>query len=391
MSHVTTLGALRDAGQLEFGDGYRTRRDQLAPEGYRILRAADVNQGRIDLQGEDFVSPEFSKAIGAKWARSGDVILTTKGTVGRVAQVQSLGEPVVYSPQLCYFRTANGAPLCATFLKAWFSGPEFVSQASFLMHNTDMAPYISLRDVAGLWITLPPVAQQEAIAEVLGALDDKIAANSGVVRGCDELALARFAAMTRHTAVPLSKTARFVNGRNFTKDASGTGRVVIRIAELNSGIGGSTVRNEVSAVPDNVANPGDILFAWSGSLTVRRWAMDEGLVNQHIFKVIPQGQYPKWLVHQLLLDKLADYRSIAADKATTMGHIQRRHLDQLVHVPGLREIERWSPLMDGLWERALAAELESRTLAALRDTLLPQLMSGKLRVRDAERQVEEAL
>lgn len=54
----------------------------------------------------------------------------------------------------------------------------------------------------------------------------------------------------------------------------------------------------------------------------------------------------------------------------------------------MQAIERAHPLMDSLWQAALSTEQESLRLQELRDTLLPQLMSGRLRVKDAEKQVE---
>jgi len=241
-------------------------------------------------------------------------------------------------------------------------------------------------------IDLPDIRVQRAIAEVLGALDDKIAANNRVVTAADDLARIQYKhALGDGASVPLSSLARFVNGRAYTKNATGTGRMVVRIAELNSGVGGSTVYNDIEVPDDNLARPGDLLFAWSGSLTAARWYRPEAIVNQHIFKVIPQGDVPMWLVNQAVHAKLEEFRAIAADKATTMGHIQRRHLDEPVVVPSSEEVARLSPLMTGLWSSALSAEMENERLAATRDELLPLLMSGKVTVKDAERTVSEAV
>ena len=182
-----------------------------------------------------------------------------------------------------------------------------------------------------------------------------------------------------------------MNGRNFTKDASGDGRVVVRIAELTSGIGGSTVRNDVDAPEENIAYPGDILFAWSGSLTLHRWVHPEALVNQHIFKVIPIDGVPGWLVYQALDSVMPAFKAIAADKATTMGHIQRRHLDIEVGIPSVDDWTAMSRVMRPLWDSTLTLARESRALAQLRDTLLPALMDGTLRVKDAITRVEEVL
>ena len=388
---MTTLGDLAREEVLEFSDGYRTKRNEHATVGFRILRAGDVRDGRIHLDGPDFVDVDYAQAIGSKVAREGDVVLTTKGTVGRAGLVAALTENVVYSPQVCYFRSRRPDVIDLRFLHHWLSSPEFTDQAGYLKSSTDMAPYISLRDLASTRIELPPLPTQRAIAEVLGALDDKIAANRSVADACDELRRVRYVALLGEDSRPLSELARFVNGRAYTKNATGAGRVVIRIAELNSGIGGSTVYNELDVPDDNLARPGDLLFAWSGSLTAARWYRAEAIVNQHIFKVIPNHPWPTWLVACAVDKKLADFKAIAADKATTMGHIQRRHLDEPVGVPDRTAIVANDDAMTALWGRALAAEIESLHLAEIRDTLLPHLMSGRITVRDAEKQVEEVL
>lgn len=254
-------------------------------------------------------------------------------------------------------------------------------------------PMLNRNYIAQVPVLVPPLPEQQAIAEVLGALDDKIAANTELGTTAEELSQTLFQSMLSKNShpEPLSRTAQFINGKAFTKNASGTGRVVIRIAELNSGIGNSTVYNDIEVEEKHLAIPGSILFAWSGSLTLHRWFKSEGIVNQHIFKVVPEAGYPNWLVFELLHRKLGEFKSIAADKATTMGHIQRKHLDEVVLVPSSEAINQNSPLMEALWQQSLNAAVENETLAATRDALLPQLMSGKLRVKDAEELVSNAV
>lgn len=386
-----TIAELSQLGVLAYGDGYRTKRSEHGRPGYRILRVADVLNGTVQLRGEDYVRHEFKRGIGQKVSQPGDILVTTKGTVGRVAIYPQDAEPVVYSPQLCYFRVAEPAVIDPRLLAYWFKSSEFTMQAAHRANNTDMAAYINLRDIASLSLNLPSIREQRAIAEVLGALDGKIAANSYVVAKVEELARAQFRALPHEVEVPLSSLARFVNGKAFTKDATGTGRVVVRIAELNSGIGSSTVYNDIEVADDHLVRPGDLLFAWSGSLTVARWYRPEAIVNQHIFKVIPNDGFPMWLVNQAVRAKLDEFKAIAADKATTMGHIQRRHLDEPVAIPAADDVRRIDGLMAGLWESALAAEVESLKLTQARDELLPLLMSGKVSIRDAERVASEVV
>jgi type I restriction enzyme S subunit len=245
-------------------------------------------------------------------------------------------------------------------------------------------------------IPLPPITEQQAIVAVLKALDDKITVNERIAHECDQLRGLRLKCWIESNRAltekrPLSSVAEFMNGRAFTKGATGAGRMVVRIADINSGPSGSTVFNDIEVPDVHLARPGDVLFAWSGSLIVTRWFRTEAIVNQHIFKVIPRDGLPVWLTFELIQMKLAAFRAIAAGKATTMGHIQRHHLDEPVTVPVWHYLTTLDAELRPLWERALAAEQESLKLAELRDALLPKLMSGEIQVRDAEQAVEEAM
>lgn len=276
----------------------------------------------------------------------------------------------------------------------------------------------------------PPLNEQHAIARILRALHDKIALNrrmnltlEAIVQalfqswfidfgpvttkregrkpvGMDDATAALFPAHFQETgmgSIPdgwkkgnTADIARYVNGKNFTKNASGTGRMVIRIAELNSGPATSTIYNDVKANPDNLAFPDDLLFSWSGSLDVYRWHRDAALVNQHIFKVVCE-KYPQWFVHCHLQDAMTFFQGIAADKATTMGHIKREHLSQFdVALPPAALINAANRIIKPIYDRIHRNERQILSLAALRDTLLPQLLSGALRVGQAEKIIGEA-
>ncbi|MCY0903823.1 hypothetical protein [Arthrobacter sp. H14-L1] len=186
----------------------------------------------------------------------------------------------------------------------------------------------------------PLLPEQRAIAEVLEALDDKIAANTKLAATAENLSQTVFQTMLEDTTeVPLSDTADFVNGRAFTKNASGTGRVVIRIAELNSGIGGSTVYNDIDVADENLARPGRLVvrvvrFSHSASMVSMASMASTNRHNRPAyFQGNAQRGTPCLLVNELLRVKLDGFKAVAADKATTMGPIQRRHLDEAVALP----------------------------------------------------------
>lgn len=337
-----------------------------------------------------YLPADFAERFPRSIARSGDLVFTCWGTVGQVGHI---GESSTHSEYLI-----SNKQMKAT-LDSNIVDPVYVyyylSQPSMVAYIRDQAigssvPGFNLGQMKELEIEIPPRAVQAGIALVLGALDDKIASNGVVVASAESLRRTAWGRAARESRLaPLASFAQFVNGGAYTKGATGSGRVVIRIAELNSGIGASTVYNDLDVPDRQVAHAGDLLMSWSGSLTAVRWYREDGIVNQHIFKVIPRDSLPVWAVACAVETKLDEFREIAAGKATTMGHIKRADLDSPVAWPEISD--RLNDAGQALWDRALMAEQENLRLAATRDELLPLLMSGKITVKDAEKTVEEVV
>ncbi len=420
---------LIDQKLLAIGDGYRAKNSELDKTGIPFARAGNINGG-FNFDETDLFPKSDLRKVGEKISRPGDVVFTSKGTVGRFAFVREATPIFVYSPQLCYWRSLAPDMIDPRYLFYWMQGGEFWLQADGVKGQTDMADYVSLGDQRRMFITLPSPNEQRAIASILGTLDDKIELNRRMNRTLEDIAQAIFkswfvdfdpviAKREDHKPVGMDDTtaalfpahfqetdmgpipagwkegstadiARYVNGKNFTKNASGTGRMVIRIAELNSGPAGSTIYNDVKANQDNVAFPNNLLFSWSGSLDVYRWHRDAALVNQHIFKVVCE-KYPQWFVYYHLQDAMTFFQGIAADKATTMGHIKREHLSQFdVALPPAELINTANRIIRPIYDRIHRNERQMLSLAALRDTLLPQLLSGELRIGNSEKMIGEA-
>ena len=179
---------------------------------------------------------------------------------------------------------------------------------------------------------------------------------------------------------PLDSIADFLNGLALQKHPAGDGPElpVIKIAQLRAGhTSGADVAS--ADIPSRyVVRDGDVLFSWSGSLELAIWAGGDGALNQHLFKVTSKS-YPQWLFYNWIQEYLPWFRAIAADKATTMGHIRRQHLGEtLVVVPQPAIVEAMDAQMRPLLDMSLAMRTESRELAMQRDALLPRLVSGEV-------------
>jgi type I restriction enzyme S subunit len=309
----------------------------------------------------------------------------------------------------------------------YFTGETYV----YHVQHTGVARFQYTEFASKTEIPLPPFPTQRAIARILGALDDKIELNRRQNATLEALARAIFkswfidfdpvharaagrapTAMEAATAalfpdgfdvvdgreVPrgwevtsLDNIASFLNGLALQKfpPQDDDYLPVIKIAQMRKdGVAGAD-----KASPDipsaYVVQDGDVLFSWSGSLEVMIWCGGRGALNQHLFKVT-SNQFQRWFYYLWIKHHLFDFQAIAASKVTTMGHIQRHHLSEAaVVIPSDDVLSAANGLIGPLIEKLVQNKLQSRTLASLRDTLLPKLLSGELHVRDVERLVEE--
>jgi type I restriction enzyme S subunit len=190
---------------------------------------------------------------------------------------------------------------------------------------------------------------------------------------------------------PLDQIANFLNGLALQKyPATGADSLpVIKIAQLRTGVTTNSDRASTNLPHQYVVEDGDVLFSWSGSLMHLVWAGGRGALNQHLFKVT-SSQYPKWFFFYWISEHMPNFQAIAASKATTMGHIQRHHLaEALITIPTDPILAAADDLISPLFDQIMANNLECRSLAQTRDLLLPKLMSGEIRLREAEKLVEQ--
>jgi type I restriction enzyme, S subunit len=192
---------------------------------------------------------------------------------------------------------------------------------------------------------------------------------------------------------PLDEIANYLNGLALQKfPPTGVDDLpVIKIAQLRKGDTGGADKAARTIKPEYIIQNGDVLFSWSGSLEVDIWCGGEGALNQHLFKVTSQ-RYPKWFYYLWTKHHLEHFRQVAASKATTMGHIQRSHLsDAKAFVPSHEVLASADQVLSPMLDRIVAVSLKASTLSDLRDTLLPRLISGQLRLPEAQAQLEHAL
>ena len=243
-----------------------------------------------------------------------------------------------------------------------------------------------------LVLNVPSIEEQKKISSVLCALDQKIALNNEINDNLYAQAKAIFAQrFIGIETIPdgwkkgnLLDIANYLNGlamQKFRPRDDEVGLPVLKIKELRQG--SCDVSSELcspSIKPEYIVHDGDVIFSWSGSLLVDIWCGGTCGLNQHLFKVTSET-YDQWFYYLWTAHHLERFIAIAADKATTMGHIKRGELEKAeVLIPSEKDYKEISSLMNPLFNLIIANRIEARKLAELRDELLPKLMSGEIDV-----------
>lgn len=336
-----------------------------------LIRSQNVLDNKLDFMDAVHIPAEAEQKLKSVKVYIGDVLLNITGsgdtTIGRSVYVKNLPE-VAYVNQHVSIIRADSEKINPMYLQKYLMAfKELLLSLSY----GSIRDALTKRIIEDFEIALPSLEEQERIAAILGSLDDKIEANNRFIQVLNkymEFLYKKYSVNGQDKI--LTDLAEFVNGRAFTKNATGIGRMVIRIAELNSGPGASTVYNDINGVRDeNLARSGDILMSWSGSLDVYVWTRSEAIINQHIFKVIAKSGVSQWMAFYACKSAIDRFKSIAADKATTMGHIRRSDLNTVVRVP-----TTYIPGMNELWELRVLLEETILNLSETRDLLIKSLI-----------------
>ncbi len=238
-------------------------------------------------------------------------------------------------------------------------------------------------------ILLPSLLEQINISAVLRSIHRKVELLNSQNKTLEALADTLFrqwffeGAPNNWEGKPLSSIASFLNGlacQKYPPENDLEKLPVLKIRELSGGISETSDWATSQVKSDYIVEAGDVIFSWSASLMVKVWDGERCVLNQHLFKVT-SDEFPKWFYLMWCKHHLAEFIAISSSHATTMGHIKRGDLDAaMVLVPSPGELEVMSKQMEPLLDKQIANAKQIKNLEKLRDTLLPKLMSGEVRV-----------
>lgn len=279
-------------------------------------------------------------------------------------------------------------------------------ELNYISKTSTAVPIINKSTFSDWNIVIPEkVDDQRRIASILSSLDRKIELNNKINADLEEMAQAIFKNWfvdfepfkdgkfvdSELGMIPegwkvgrLTEIASYMNGlamQKFPPENNEDSLPVLKIKELGQGFCGTDSDRCSCNIKDECKiHNGDVIFSWSGTLLVDVWCGGDCGLNQHLFKVT-SNDYPKWFYYYWTKHHLQEFIHIAKDKAVTMGHIKRGHLEEaMVAIPDNDSMEKAHELFEPILSKMISLRLESSRLSLLRDTLLPRLMSGEIEV-----------
>lgn len=437
-----TVAELQAQGVLLVEDGnhgeYRPRPGEFVSEGVAFIRAADMDGGRVLFHSAERINGTAMARIRKGIGRPGDVLLSHKGTVGKVSLASDDSPPYVCSPQTTFWRTLDSNRLDRHYLYAYLRSPDFRAQLASRKGETDMADYVSLTAQRQLKVALPEISVQREIGTTVGALDARIDLLRRTNATLESIAQALFkswfidfdpvrakAEVREPEGMDAATAALFpaeLQDSEFGPIPKGWS--VQPIGDLVEAVGGSTpdTKNDAFWQPavHHWTSPKDLSGATAPVLlSTERKVSDAGLaktssgllpegtllmssrapigylslaqvpvaINQGYIAMPPGGRLPPAYLYfwcQLNMDAIKG----RANGSTFMEISKKAFRPIPALLPSAEVVKKFDDFASAVFSRVATNEKQARALAELRDTLLPRLISGKLRLPEAQAEVE---
>ena len=361
---------------------------------YALVRSQNVLDYTFTTSGLAYINETQAKKLDGVKVESGDVLLNITGdSVARACIIPDEILPARVNQHVAIIRANNQYALNEYLLYFLQYNKQYLLSIS---QGGGTRSAITKKMIEDIEIDLPNIEDQLTIVNIINSISKKIEVNQQINDNLEQQAQNIFnhyfidnpIELGSYSEGVLTDIAVYLNGlamQKFRPEGSDFGLPVLKIKELgqrscdnNSDRCSSLIKEEY------IVNDGDVIFSWSGTLLVDLWCGGKCGLNQHLFKVT-SDTYPKWFYYFWTKHHLDNFIRVAKDKAVTMGHIKRTELEKAnIIVPTQDKLSEINRIMSPIITKIINHRVEMRKLAQLRDSLLPQLMSGELKINEID-------
>lgn len=369
-----------------------------ADSGIPFVTIANINStNQFDFANTMFVPQEYYNRLDSKRkAKVGDVLYSVVGSFGIPVYIKD-DKPFVFQRHIAILRPNE--KILPQFLYYTMMSKAFYAKADAAAIGAAQRT-VSLTALRNIEIDVPPIEEQTKIVSILSAYDDLIENNQKQIKLLEEAAQRLYKEWFVDLRFPgyentpiidgvpqtwdklaINDIAEYINGYAFKpSDWGNVGKPIIKIKEMGDGVTKDTPRNTGTDIPEKYhIYAGDILFSWSATLSAMIWDGENGLLNQHLFKVVPNDALGREYVLQSILHTLNEFQNLTT--GATMKHIQRGKLKEVfVFAPDKSTMSKYNLLSEPIRQKILSIKKQILNLSEARDRLLPKLMSGELEV-----------
>jgi type I restriction enzyme, S subunit len=419
--------------------GSRMKSDCYVDSGVPVVRGNNISGGKYPEGDFVFITEEKASELKSSQVRYGDLVFPHRGAIGRVALIPENGRMILSSSLMKL--TPSREKCCPAFLLYFFRSrkgvQELLKNASTVGTPGIGQPLTSLKQIS---LDLPPLKEQKSIAHILGTLDDKIELNRKTNETLEAMAKALFKswfvdfdpvrakAEGRSTGLPaeisdlfpdsfddselgeipsgwrvmeLGMVSTFLNGYAFkSSDWQEHGVPVVKIGSVKPGFvdvdNVSFVSDEIAVSKDRYRlSPGDILIGMTGYVgEVGLVPISESppLLNQRVGRVAPMSDAivsRSFLYNWMRTSAFKDSVEVLSH-GSAQANVSSDSIQSIPHAIPSSDIERaFASICEPILDRLLEGHREQKLLANIRDALLPKLISGEIRIPDAEKMLEE--
>lgn len=369
----------------------------------------------IDKDKEAYIDEETHEKMSRSQLQEDDVLLSMAGAyLGKIALVTKDDVPSNINQAIALIRL-NRSEAYSEYIYYYLSQKNVVKYINSISSQSAQ-PNINLKQIGEIPIKLPPIEEQKAIAKILSDLDNKIEVNNKINKRLEDMAQSIFKHWFVDFEFPneegkpykssggdmveselgmipkgweaecIYSLAEYINGTSFkSKDLGNQGLPIIKIAELKNGITDGTKFFNGEKDKKFYLKNRDILFSWSGnpdtSIDTFIWDKGDAILNQHIFKVVPNSNCGYSYVYTLLRSLKSTFTNIARNKQTTgLGHVTVKDLKNLKVALNYEKINEFNKIIEPIINKIINNNNSTINITQLRDNLLPKLMSGEIRV-----------
>ncbi|MBE6474251.1 MAG: hypothetical protein E7Z95_01530 [Actinomyces succiniciruminis] len=397
MRHYMTLGELCDGpgGAIQTGPfGTQLHASDYSEEGVAVIMPQDISpRGFVNGAKVKRVPHGIADELRRHELKAGDIVYSRRGDVEKCALVTSGDLPAMCGTGCLLLRPSSDSPVDPRFLnyrlacedvRAWIRGHAVGATM----------PNLNTQILSQAPIVLPSLKEQQAIAEVLGALDDKIAANDSLVRCAERLMESLVEGLTPTTY--LGNIVRLSKKQVSPNDLDGVSVQHYSVPAFDqSRLPSEGPAGSILSAKFAIESP-SVLLSKLNPRFPRVWNVlhpsEISLASTEFLVLVPQ-ELPTSALWAVL--SLARTKAFLVERVSgTSGSHQRVRPQEALQIP-VPDVSQFDAglleRLDVLGETADICRRASHTLAKLRDALLPPLMDGTLRVKDAVAQVEEVL